>query len=169
MKFLSKSFVFASILLPCLSYANFSLCEFAGSYTASLSSAGATTNVLKSQENNASVSGIAFFELNKDGTGKVNYLSTTTFFNTDDFQVLELTNLPITFSLTHPSIGVGKLTVFNYPEVGSNLTTDFVATRDFGKSRKHARVTKILLNLTGVSGSNPIPFGATAVIKARRQ
>lgn len=167
MKSLTKLFALScTILLPCLSFAHFELCEFEGDYIACISSAGATTNSSADFPANSAISAVAQFKLKKDGKGTVHFLSVTNFFNSNNLQVLELTNLPITYSLTHHKIGVGTLTVHNYPIPGSDLVTDFVARKGFDFSSGGC-VKEILFNVTALKG--PVPRGAATVIQAHRQ
>lgn len=152
MKLLVKLFTFLSlILLPSLSHADFKLCEFAGSYLGSSSSAGGNT-IEDSQT--AATTSVVQFDLDKHGKGRVNFLSAVVFFDVDLVVRQKFTpadNLPVEINLTFPSIGAGELTIFNYPRPKSVLKADFVAKKD----RSEGRVTELFLTITEISGGTP--------------
>ena len=142
------------ILLPSLSHAHFKLCEFAGSYIGSSSSAGGNT-IVDPETESAATTSIVQFDLDKHGKGRANFLSATVFFDPDNVVLQKFTpvdsSLTIEINLTFPSIGVGELVIYNYPRAGSVLRSDFVAKKDHSKGH----VTELLLNILKISGGNP--------------
>lgn len=170
MKLISKLFAITCILLPCLTFADFKLSDFAGNYTSYSSSAGGST---VPNPGDAAITSIAQFKLNKNGTGIVNFASITIFFTPQVNAVLHLSNLPMEFSITNPAIGSGTLTIFDYPTVGSNLVSDFVSTKknhQGSKNKKcHGTIEEILFNVIGFSGATPSALRNVNIIIAHRQ
>jgi hypothetical protein len=155
------------LLLPCLSYADFKLSEFAGNYIAYSSSAGGVTTPNPS---NVSTTSVLQFKINRHGSGTINFLSVTNFAGVGSSIANTYSDLNLQFSLINPCLGIGTLTVLDYPIVGSNLDTSFVATKGtsrFGKQRNC--VEKIFANITGSSGTTPFPIRNVSVVLAERQ
>lgn len=156
-----------TILLPCLSYADFVLSEFAGNYIAYSSSAGGVSD---ENPHNLSTTSIVQLRLKKNGSGKVNFLSVSNFAGVGSFETMTFSDLVIQYALTNPSIGVGNLVVLNYPVAGSNFQTSFVATKGVPRFNKRGCcVEKLFANTTGSSGDTPFPIRSVSIFVVERQ
>lgn len=166
MKSLTKFIaVTCTVLFPCISYAaDFKLCEFAGNYISYSSSAGGNT---VADPSSVATTSVSQFKLNKHGTGIVNFVNITVFSTTSNHTTQSLFDLPIEYTLTDAELGIGTLTIFNYPITGTNLFTTFVASRDHLKHRKHGgSVNQIFFNIN--NNSTPILRNASVIIANRQ-
>ena len=160
--FIMKVFaLLCTILLPFVAHAHFKLSDFEGSYTTYSSSAGGIT---VPNANNASETVIAQLSFDKHGNGKINFLSTSIYSTPDTLTSTNLSNLPITLTLTDHCLGVGKFVVVGNPGPGLTTEFDFIATKSLTRGRNRGRVNSMLLNLVNITN----PDGSQAVIPNTR-
>jgi hypothetical protein len=154
------------VLLPWDSFADFKFSDFAGDYISYSSSAGGNTTL---DPHSAAVTSIAQFTLKKDGTGKLNFLNVSVFFSTATQSAQNYTDLPILYTIDNRCIGVGSLTVSNFPVPGVNQTSTFVASKGPRKSKhRSGLVEKIFSNANSNSPSN-VPLRTVSIVIAHRQ
>jgi hypothetical protein len=159
-----------TILLPFVTYADFKLSDFEGNYTTYSSSAGGIT---VPDSNNASVTVISQLTIDKNGNGKINFLSSSLYSTPDVLTSNQLTNLPLKFTLTDPCHGIGKLLVFGNPETGEVTEFDVIATKSHQRlGRNRGRVTDMLFNIvkiTNLENGDSVVSKNTRLVIVKRQ
>jgi hypothetical protein len=159
-----------TILLPFLTHAEFKLCDFEGNYTTYSSSAGGIT---VPDSDNASVTVISQLTIDKQGNGKINFLSSSLYSTPDVLTSIQSTNLPLKLTLTDPCNGIGKLLIFGIPETGLVTEYDVIATKSHQRlGRNRGRVTDMLFNVIGITNADsgvPVVIKNTRLVIVKRQ
>ena len=144
-------------LAPVFAHAELKLKDFEGNF---ISSAPTTGSFITGDPFFASFSGstIAQLDIDDQGRGTINFFSSTQFFGLADSTsnaAIQSTNtgtqgpLGFTVSITDKKRGCGRIVIHNYPLLGTNLVTDFVAFQD-----KHGKVVKFVQNPVSVPALN---------------
>lgn len=159
-----------TIFLPLFIHADFKLSDFEGNYTTYSSSAGGIT---VPDSDNASVTVISQFTIDKHGNGKINFLSSALYSTPDVLTSTQSSNLPLKLTLTDPCNGIGKLLIFGFPDVGLVTEYDVIATKSHQRlGRNRGRVTDMLLNviaITNTESASPVVIHNTRLVIVKRQ